>query len=235
MGKEPFRFKRFNVHHSSSSMKIGVDAVLLGLWAGERAGEMLEVGTGCGVISLILAQRFPQSRITAIDIDKPSIVEASENFQNSEWSDILIAKQECFPEQTLKEGKRYDLILSNPPYFSTGVNPISSREKARHQAHLSVFSLLENSPALLTEEGVLSMIFPTDYLTELMKKLKRSDLFVKRICFVKDNPRAKEKRVMIEISMKDRGNVEPEHLTLFENGIPTEDYKTLGKEFYLKF
>ena len=93
-----FRFKQFVVSHSQSSMKIGVDSVLIGCWAGETGGKILDVGTGCGVISLILAQRFKDSYLTGIDIDESSIEEARENFRNSSWGNRLEAITGSFPK-----------------------------------------------------------------------------------------------------------------------------------------
>ena len=97
MEEDIFTFKRFKVKHGKSPMKVGVDAVLLGAWAGEYAKSILDIGTGCGVISLLLAQRFPEARITGVDIDESSVEEASLNFKESDFNSRIQASQKKIP------------------------------------------------------------------------------------------------------------------------------------------
>lgn len=242
MGEELFRFKSFSVSHSRSSMKVGVDAVLLGAWAGVKAGRFLEVGSGCGVISLQLASRFPGSQILAVDIDPASVEESELNFRNSCFKGLVSLKRE-FPID-FHESETFDLIVSNPPFYKSGVdNPVSPREKARHCKSLSPLSLIHHSSKLLNVEGRLSMIFPADQLEEINMALKDSGLITKRICFVRNNLNRPVKRVMLEFEKRkeeedDQNTGHPmnkEYLTLFENGIPTDDYQKLCGDFYLDF
>lgn len=238
MADEVFRFKEFEVNHGNSSMKVGVDAVLLGAWAGQNSEKILEVGTGCGVISLILAQRFPSAHIKAIDIDEGSVKEAEGNFRQSKWSDRLRVEKEKFPEETIERGEIFDLIVSNPPYFRSGIdNPETRREKARHQGSLSVFSLLENAPVLLHEGGRLSVIIPAEFEEEAIKAGKEKGMQPIRGCRVRNNSRRPVKRVMLEFefSKKEGLSFKQEELTLFENGEPTNAYLDLCRDFYLKF
>ena len=222
--------------HGQSSMKIGVDAVLIGAWAGEKASRILDVGTGSGVISLLLAQRFPKANIEGIDIDVLSIEEAQENFNHSPWHDRLEARLRIYPEDMLEEKEKYDLIVSNPPYFSSGIErPETRREIARHQGTLSIFSLIENSHQLLTENGVVSAIFPAEFEDKAVKTANDNELYVRRRCLIRDNSSRPVKRIMMEFSKKNEGSGEIEHLTLFEDGEPTQSYKELCREFYLKF
>lgn len=216
-------------------MKVGVDAVLLGTWAGLDPIDILEVGEGCGVISLILAQRFPRAKIKGIDIDQNSVEEAEYNFKESPWSERLESKIEKFPEETLAVGKRYDLIVSNPPYFASGItNPLTPREKARHQDSLSAFSLLENADLLLTERGRLSIITPSEFYDKIIERSKLKGYKLLRECRVKDKEGRPEKRVMLEFSfVGDTG--EQEHITLFDKGVPTPQYRKMCKDLYLKF
>ncbi|MCH5225278.1 MAG: methyltransferase [Muribaculaceae bacterium] len=239
MDKNVFQFKKFQVSHGKSSMKIGVDAVLLGCWAGRVCEKILEVGTGCGVISLILAQRFPTSFIEAIDIDESSVEEARKNFENSPWSQRLKVQRECFPKETCQKENLYDLIVSNPPYFNSGIDrPSTPREIARHQGELSIFSLIENSSQLLKSGGCLSMIFPTEFAERAIECGKIHGLSLTRLCYIRNNPKSREKRVMMEL--KKMGEVEESpcevtHINLFEDGNPTDDHIILCKDFYLKF
>ena len=237
MSQSLFKFKRFEMLHGKGSMKIGVDAVLIGAWAGEGK-NILEVGTGCGVISLILAQRFTEAQILAIDIDIPSVEEASENFSNSPWGERLRSELIKFPEGINSNIEKYDLIISNPPYFRSGITaPLTPRLKARHQDSLSVFTLLDNSPSLLIPGGRLCMIFPVEFEDEAIKFASQKSLVPVRICRVRDNRRRSEKRVMTEFKYLENSeiNTKFEYLTLFEDGKPTDDYLKLCKDFYLKF
>lgn len=236
---EPFKFKQFSVRHHRSSMKVGVDAVLIGAWAGKDPDSVLDVGTGCGVISLILAQRFPHSRILAIDIDHPSVEEAKENFADSPWSENLKAALQGFPFGLEEVKERYDLIVSNPPYFKSGIdNPITPREKARHQGSLSIFGLIEESDKYLKQQGRLALIFPTEFYDKALEVAASSSMEIIRECWVRDNPSRPEKRVMVEfIKNNSYKNYEcvSEHLTLFEDLNPSSAYRSLCSALYLKF
>ncbi|MCH5227552.1 MAG: methyltransferase [Muribaculaceae bacterium] len=238
MEENTFRFKHFEVRHGESSMKVGVDAVLLGSWAGIEAKKILEVGTGCGVISLVLAQRFPDAIISAIDIDSPSVDEANLNFQFSPWNDRIKAELKMFPDEILSVGKKFDLIVSNPPYFHSGIDsPKTRREKARHQNTLSPFTLIQHASSLLTPNGCLSMIFPFEFYEEVKKEAGLMSLKLYRECFIRDNEKRPEKRVMMEFisDSSEEGKQQSQHLTLFKNGEPTPEYRNLCHDLYLKF
>lgn len=237
MDKNVFKFKRFEVRHEQSSMKVGVDAVLLGAWAGKKATKILDVGTGCGVIALILAQRFPKSKIIGIDSDLISIEEASFNFRNSPWSENMTALQQEFPNCADVFQESFDLIVSNPPYFNSGIsNPSTRRERARHQDSLSVFSLLEYSGHILDSNGRLSIIFPMEFREEVSIKANKNGFFIFRECIILNNKNRKPKRVMMEFGKRsDIQKENTEYLVLFEDSQPTNEYRSLCSNFYLKF
>lgn len=219
-------------------MKVGVDAVLLGAWTHIPKGDVLEVGTGCGVIPLILAQRNNEINIEAIDIDEESVEEAAENFKNSPWKERLFVYNKDFENLRKRKHKRYDLIISNPPYFKSGIlNPGTRREKARHQDTLSVFSLISSCETLLKENGKLSMIFPMEFREEVAEYIQNHRMEILRECRVRDNKNRLEKRIMLEIGFfRQRSDKEEvRHLTLFEDGEPSQEYKELCKDLYLKF
>lgn len=245
-------------------MKVGVDGVLLGAIAGRslmdefpRESEMrvLDVGTGCGLIALMLAQRFPQADVTAIDIHRPSVEEAAGNFIRSPWSQRLRSREAAFPDDLSIEDK-FDLIVSNPPFFDAGVaNPSTPREKARHVGSLSPLSLLREGTKFLNPGGHLAIIFPYDHLEKIFNKIRKEELGIELsdICFVRNNSRRPVRRVVLEVAKTERKlsekvasvtsekkfpELDPERisvLTMMEGNCPSAAYRNLTKDFYLKF
>lgn len=241
MKERLFRFKRFSVKHDRSAMKVGVDGVLIGAWVSSEGIQMLDVGTGCGLIALMLAQRNEKAMIEAIDIDTASVAEAMENVSLSSWSDRISVYNMSFDEWLCQSPeKKYDLIVSNPPFFDSGIiKPTTTRELARHQGTLSPKRLICQGAQLLKPDGRLALIAPVEMKEGLLTAGKDSGLIPLRICFVRNKEYAKEKRVMIEFLNGEGSNrIEPveELLILFgPSGDPTQKYRDLCKDFYLKF
>lgn len=188
-----FRFKQFEVSHSRAALPIGVDGVLIGAWAELRGRRVLDVGTGCGVIALMIAQRYPDAQVMAVDIHKPSVEEAEENFIRSPWSSRLEVKEKSFAEVAIS-GEKYDLIVSNPPFFDSGVEATDSpRLSARHQGELSPYSLVEGASELLNPGGGLAMIVPTEMAEKLLSFAILHGMRPERVCRVKDHEGAPKK------------------------------------------
>lgn len=227
-------------------MKVGVDGVLLGAWAfcgSERTKRVLDAGCGCGLIALMMAQRFPEIFVEAIDIDAPSVEEASENVADSPWADRITVKQSDFTTfaNDPSNSGRYGLIISNPPFFDSGVSdPLTPREKARHQGNLSPLVLIETAPSLLDNGGVLAMIAPSDMAVRLKEAANKVGLSIVRTCVVRNSGTTPWKRVMMEFCVnregEDKSNASTEELTMFtDSGTPTSGYLAIGSPFYLKF
>lgn len=237
MKKQVFRFKQFNCVHGSGSMKIGVDAVLIGAWAGVgNLSNILEVGTGCGVISLMCAQRFTNANIIAIDIDKDSVLEAEENVMSSPWKHRIKVILEDFNSINLNN---IDLILSNPPYFNSGIlTPDTPRLKARHQDFLSPVSLITRGVGMLSENGSIAMIVPSSRLDELIEAAHSFNLILTNALFIKGNPSAPIKRVLTQFSKSGR-ELNPDNIEtmILEElpGKPSEQHKKLCGPFYLNY
>lgn len=241
-----FRFKQFAVWHHRSSMKVGVDGVLIGCWTDlTEAKRILDVGTGCGLIALIMAQRSPYSEIIGIDIHEDSVMEARLNVESSPWKGrIKIFNASFTDNKTISEDwsrGKFDLLISNPPYFDSGVTVINTaRERARHQSDLSPFSLLNGAKTLLNPEGSVSMVIPYDICDSVEEFARSSGFRLIRKCLVRGHNSAQYKRVLLQWRKSEKGSdmsvCKPEFLTLeISPGIPSQDYLKLCSDFYLKF
>lgn len=157
-----FQFKQFTVQHQHSSMKVGTDAVLLGAWCDiEGAQRVLDVGTGCGVIALMVAQRALEASIFGIDIDSASVDEARVNFDHSKWCKRLHAQQDDFNNLVDVDG--FDLIVTNPPFYNEDVLPPDAvRSAARHTHSLSFDQLMKGAARLLNSDGSIALITPVE-------------------------------------------------------------------------
>lgn len=234
--KRPFQFKQFSCHHYRSAMRIGVDGVLTGAWCDVTGNRILDVGTGCGLIALMCAQRNPDALVDAVEVDPDSVEEARGNFQNSPWSDRLNVKLCSFTDY--KPLCLYDLIVSNPPYFNSGVEADeSSRMRARHEGDLSPVLILRHGRYMLTPTGRIAMIVPYLRADEMIRTASDVSLTLKRRTDVKGNLTTPYKRTLLEFINAEMTDVPVcDELILEEsNGVPTADHRALCHDFYLKF
>lgn len=233
-----FRFKQFSVSHEVSSMKVGVDGVMLATWANvDGCLSILDAGCGCGVIALICAQRTRHALITAIDTHLPSVREANHNFLLSPWYIRLIALHVDFADYATSE--KADLIISNPPYFDSGVEEAeTARMQARHELGFGPYAILHRAKELLRYSGRIAMIFPTDRLEDILAKAAEEGFSAIRICTVYGRAGKESKRVMVEFGRAEVYIEEPirEELTIeLSPGVYSPEYLALGRDFYLKF
>lgn len=166
---KPFRFQKFTVHQSEAVFRVGTDGVLLGALANCNARNILEVGTGTGLISLMLAQRNPDAKILAVDIDPNAVGLAAHNFSHSPFSDRLAAQHIDF--KTFKSSEFFNLIICNPPYFDQ--NSSQKDRLARQRVTLDFDSLIRKSSELLSAYGRLAVIVPaseTSFFTDTAAK-----------------------------------------------------------------
>ena len=244
MGSPYFRFKRFTVWHDRCAMKVGTDGVLLGAWCGlpRVNGEcvrVLDIGTGSGLIALMLAQRLEQDRqqfkIYAIDIEQNAVEQSNINFEQSPWALYLSAQESSV--QKLVDNEGFDLIVSNPPYFQNSLkNPDRSRATARHTDTLTYTELLAHSKRLLKSDGTLSLILPLEAETEILELAKTNKLTPIQITYVHAKEGKPAKRILI--SMKSTSLEYREliisHFYIESASSPrSEEYKELTKDFYL--
>jgi tRNA1Val (adenine37-N6)-methyltransferase len=232
-----FRFKQFVVEDDQSSMRIGTDAVLLGAWVNpENRSEILDIGTGCGVIALMMAQKS-MGAITAIDIDEDSVNQASLNFQNSSWNWRLKALHCSFQEFANHPPHKFDLVITNPPWFSNSLrSPLKNRNIARHDDLLNAHDLLSGVARLLNGNGNFCLILPAEDAATFIEHAKVHKLFLVRQLLVISKPGFPAKRIVMEFSFSPPGNVINEELIIrCEDNSFTEPYRELTREFYLEF
>ena len=217
-------------------MKVGTDGVLLGAWAGVRPGDrrILDIGTGTGVIALMLAQRAPEAQITGLDIIDLS--DARANAASSPWSDRLRFEQ--LPVQEFAPAERFDLILSNPPYFVDSLTcPDDGRTAARHAVTLPYEELCAAVVRLLAPDGRFAVILPVTE-TERWLSVCRGRLYPIRRTEVRTTPRRAPKRVLLEfVWTEPQAALRCDELVIGtgEHECYTEQYRALTRDFYLKF
>lgn len=228
-----FSFKRFTVYHDRCAMKVGTDGVLLGAWAPvSSACRVLDVGTGTGLISLMLAQRCP-AFIKAVDIAPEAVEQAKINVAASPWSDRI--------EVELQDICRYvsdtcfDVIVSNPPYFVNSLKcPDTGRTTARHTDDLDFESLITAVARLLAPEGVFSVIIPTDGMHLLVTTATRQGLYLSRQTLVHTKPGAEPKRVLLAFKRFPTECVTDSLIIELSRHIYSKEYIALTRDFYLK-
>lgn len=216
-------------------MKVGTDGVLIGAWCQHfNAERILDVGTGTGLISLMLAQRFSSAKISAIEIDELSSIEANFNIKSSQWKDRI----ECLhlSLQEFNSEEKYDLIVSNPPFFEgTTKSGNESRDAARHNSSLSYYELIQKSQTLLAKDGCIALVFPFDKYDKISSIAEDLKLNQKRVCYIKGNSETKIKRVLLELTNLKVQKEESQLVIEVSRNNYTEEYKKLCKDFYLKF
>lgn len=227
---KPFRFQQFEVQQSSEVFRVGTDAVLLGILSSvHQAREILEVGTGTGIVALMLAQRNPEANILGIDINSEAVQISQNNFYNSPFSDKIKSQLQDF--KNFETDEKFDLIVSNPPYFET-----NSSEKdilARQRLELDFSDLIQNASQLLSDEGLFSVIIPIDFEKEFTKICLNNKLFLQRKIIIKGINTAKPKRVVLEYSFQ-KSEVTEENFVIEKSPrVYSDEYLELTKDFHL--
>lgn len=238
MSNTSFSFKQFIIQQEHCAMKVGTDAVLLGAWAktyGVR--RALDIGTGTGVIALMLAQKCGGT-IDAIDIDEQTYQQAKENVQNSPWSDRVNVQHVSLQDYMAIQNDNYDLIVSNPPYFSDAIATAEeSRTKARHTILLPFVDLIAGVQKLLSKEGTFYVILPTKEGEVFREMAALKGLFLRRCTRVKTTPEKLEKRLLMQFGFTAKDQVSNSILIIEQDNLNThnytEEYKKLTKDYYL--
>lgn len=238
MSNNYFHFKQFTIHHDRCAMKVGTDGVLLGAWASlPPEGNVLDIGTGCGLIALMIAQRERLLRVTGIDIDGDAVLQARENVEASPFADrvdIRLCSLQQFSSDELYTA-HFDAIVCNPPFFVESLLPPDlQRSQARHTTTLPFDELAAASGRLLRTGGRFSVILPTDCLDDFRRLCFVNKLYPSACCYVQTTSRKTPKRVMASFLKEAHEETTVTELTLMENGKRSAAYSRLTRDFYLQ-
>lgn len=234
---KPFKFKQFSIHQDKCAMKIGTDAVLLGAWVnlGSDINSVLDIGAGTGIIALMMAQRSSAEVIDAIEIDDDAYEQCVGNFEYSPWSDRLFCYHASLEEFVDEVDDKYDLIVSNPPFYSTDFKSKNrQRDLARFEDAMPFNHLVDSASKLLSENGKFVVIIPFKEEEKFIALASNANLFPNRILRVKGNPTSNIKRSLLEFSFNKAETKIDTLIIETERHQYTQDYINLTKDFYLK-
>jgi tRNA1Val (adenine37-N6)-methyltransferase len=235
--KNVFQFKQFKIHQNDQVMKVNTDAVLLASWSEvDLAGTALDIGTGTGIIALILAQKNNNLIIDAIDIDKNAFLQARDNFKNNDLGQNINAVYCSFQQYLLMGKKKYEVIVTNPPFFSDG--PVSrNKQKAnfRHTINLQRKELLQGVASLLSDQGTFFIILPYDEGVKCISLAENNGLYLNKCTLVYSKREKTAERLLMKFSKVKQIPPEYDNLIIMnETGNKySAEFKELTKELYL--
>jgi tRNA1Val (adenine37-N6)-methyltransferase len=237
---KPFQFKEFTIHQDKTAMKVGTDGVLLGAWCSVESypDTILDVGSGTGLIGLMMAQRCDAMTIDAVELDQNAFEQTIQNFETSDWGDRLYCYHSSFQEfakEMIEEEEAYDLIVSNPPFYTDEFETQDeARNKARFTTSLSFKDLIDNASKLLSSLGRFAIIIPIKEKQEVVSLALEKQLYLHRACHVKGTSDSEIKRCLLEFSFEKKIIKEEELVIEISRHNYTEEYKELTRDFYLK-
>ncbi|WP_394150817.1 tRNA1(Val) (adenine(37)-N6)-methyltransferase [Vibrio maritimus] len=229
-----FQFKQFSIHDGNSGMPVSTDGVLLGAWARFHSSDtLLDIGTGTGLLTLMLAQRFIDAAITAVDIDETAIVDATYNIRQSPWQKRITVLHSDILAQPFEH--TFDGIICNPPYFNSGETAKNSqRATARHTHSLSHEHLLDRCDKLLSKEGSASFVLPKVEGEQFISLAKHKGWHLNRICYVQATINKPCNRLLFTLTKRSEACDEERLIIHSASGGYSEDFIALTKDFYLK-
>lgn len=230
-----FKFKQFTVVQERSAMKVGTDGVVLGVTVPNgKYTRILDIGTGTGLVALMMAQRFQDAEIDAIEIDADAAREAEFNFNNSPWASRLRVTKGDVRE--LNSEYKYSLIVCNPPFFSNSLkNPCQKRTMARHDDNLPLSSLFNSIASLISNDGKAVIIVPASSLDEVVAQSSEKKLEIEKIIDIIPNENKPTVRVVVVLSLNVGGSIVRDSLVL-ETSVRnqyTSQFFALTRDFYL--
>ncbi len=230
MANDYFQFKKFRISQGRCAMKVGTDGTLLGAWS-HGGATILDIGTGTGVIALMMAQRFPDAKVVGIDIEPEAVSQAQENVAASPFAANISIR--CSDVRTLS-GELYDVIVCNPPFFMDALTcPDERRTLARHTATLAYHELENAVVRLLADDGEFSVVIPFDCKAKFEEETFMAGLFKWRECAIKTTPRKQAKRFLLSFGKHPHDIEMEEGVIETSPGVRSLWYQELTKDFYL--
>jgi tRNA1Val (adenine37-N6)-methyltransferase len=233
-----FQFKQFSLEQDKCAMKIGTDGVLLGSWTPieNNPNSVLDIGTGTGIIALMLAQRSSANQIDALEIDDKAYEQATDNFENSPWNDRLFCFHAALDEFVEEPEDEYDLIVSNPPFYTEDYKSNNEqRDLARFSDAMPFEDLIEAAALLLSENGIFSVIIPFKEEEHFIDLCAEVELYPVKATRVKGSPKTPIVRSLLAFKRYELSVLEADELIIEINRHEyTDEYIELTKDFYLK-
>lgn len=232
-----FQFKQFTIDQTGAAMKIGTDSMILGAWAPIGDAEsILDIGTGTGLLALMLAQRSDAMTIDAVEIDDQAYESAVENFENSPWGDRLFCYHASVQEFAEEIDDTYDFIIANPPYFDPNtIESVNARSVARQTHLLNHVTLLKSTKRLLNQNGECAFSLPYDSEKMFVSLAENLGFNIYEVLRMKDQSDKSFTRSFIHLGFKSKQTQFFELTLKNVDNTYTEEFKTLTKDFYLNF
>ena len=230
----PFHFKTFSLYHHRSTMKVGTDAVLLGIWTELSAVQnVLDVGAGSGILSLLLAARS-DFKIDALELDAASCEEAAANFEAANFRSEFHVIPSDFNTYAHTSERKYDLIISNPPFFiNDQKSEKQSKRQARHTDTLTYEQLIDGAMRLLHAEGKISVVLPYRESRIFVQHAKASGLYLQRQMIIFPKPCMEPNRINLLFSRKEMTATTEKFIIRNEDGSFTSQYRNFVGDYYL--
>ncbi len=232
MSNTYFRFKQFEVHHDRCAMKVSADGVLLGAWSQLEGNRILDIGSGSGVISLMVAQRNPRAMVWGIEIDKPSVIQARENVMASPFAERIHIIE---GDVRMFQSEPFDTILCNPPFFNENtLPPDKARALARHAEYLPFEELMQSVSRLLSPDGIFHLVVPCSVVRDVLTAALSYGLYPSRSCRVRTVERKEPQRLLLSLSFNS-GLTEKKEQIVLQNpdGSRACEFAQLMHDFYL--
>ncbi|KZN58942.1 tRNA1(Val) (adenine(37)-N6)-methyltransferase [Pseudoalteromonas luteoviolacea] len=228
-----FAFKQFKIDQNRAAMKVSTDGIMFGAWISlANTQNLLDIGTGTGLLSLMAKQRVPELHVHAIEIDEQAALDAKDNFSASPWPEIELVQ---LAVQQFESTQQFDLVISNPPYFQSSLKGENARRNvARHTDSLSFEELISAFLRVAKPSARLAIILPYEEGKIFISLAEQKNLYLARVCEVKTTPNKDVSRLMFELS-SEPSETYTEALCIYDQqGRYTEEYTALCKAFYLK-
>lgn len=231
-----FRFKQFSIEQDRCAMKVGTDSILLGTWTDlTDIRQVLDIGSGTGVVSLILAQRAPQAKVTGVEIDLDAARQSRENVERSPWSDRIVIQEMSIQDFASNHTAQFDLIISNPPFFTGGT--FSSNElkaSVRHTVKLPHNDLLKSTRSLLHPLGKFCVVLPYIEGLRFIEIAQIGGFYCTRMTEVRPKANKPVERLLLCFELKEKTTAKSELIIMeADTNEYTTAFRELTKEFYL--